>query len=151
MGYVFQPNVTYLEINSLPNAAILSDTTLRDTELNPFPAIDFSPSELYAAYCDIIIPNIRNTNAGSNHSHGFTLQIKDSTATWRDCLVVPNPSLWTDTSQVTHGDIYLAGTTSIHEYIDNNAVRYTRMYQHSTHSDSYYLYCVRTRLRLYFK
>lgn len=148
MGIIARPSFTALEVNTLPNAVILSDTTLRDTELVPFPAIPYS-GKLTAVYMDVVIPNIRNVRAAANHSNGFILQIKDGVS-WRNCVIVPDPSLWMDASQVGMGDIALCGTTDIKQYVPRATVLFPRMYQHSTDGDAYYFYDVRCRLRLYF-
>lgn len=148
MGYSHRPSAAQLEVNTFPNAAILSDTTPRDTELVPFPGISYLGS-LTAAYMDIILPNIRNTRAGANHSNGFILQIKDGAA-WRNCIVVPDPSIWMAASEVETGDFTFCGTTDIKAYIPADTVIYPRMQQHSTDGNAYYFYDVRCRLRLYF-
>lgn len=148
MGYTYIPASTFLEVNTYPNAALEMSTSLTDTELVPFPAIPYTGT-LTAAYMDLILPNIRNTNGASNHSNGFTLQIKDG-ASWRSCVVVPDPSLWVKGSDVSYGDISLCGTTDIKAYVPANTVLYPRIYQHSTNSDVFYCYDMRCRLRLYF-
>lgn len=149
MGYVSRSAATHLIVNTLPNASILCDTTLRDSALNPFPAIDFKGT-LFAAYMDVILPNIRNTRGAANHINGFTLQLEDSGSTWRNAMICPDPSLWMDNSQVSIGNVELCGTTDISAYVQNNTVMYPRIYQHSADGDALYLYDVYCRLRLYF-
>jgi len=149
MGYISRAPATQLVLNTLPNAAIQCEAALADTELNPFPAIEFRGT-LFAAFMDIILPNIRNTNAAANHVNGFTLQLKDSGAVWRSAMICPDPSLWLDPSQVSVGNVELCGTTNIAAYVQNNTVMYPRMYQHSADNDRFYFYDVYCRLRLYF-
>lgn len=148
MGYSHRPSAAQLEVNTAPNIVILSDTTLRDTELVRFPAISYLGS-LTAAYMDIILPNIRNTRAAANHSNGFTLQIKDGAA-WRNCVTIPDPSIWMATSEVEIGDVSFCGTIDIKAYVPADTELYPRIYQHSTDGDAYYFYDIRCRLRLYF-